>query len=170
MIEPPWLAIARTKIGTKEMPGPGNNPTIMQWAKDARDWLGVAYSADSVPWCGLFVSKCVAQAGFKAPRRFIGVRASQWATWGDEIPLTTPRPPIGTIAVLQRPGGGHVFILSGVTVDGRLVGVGGNQQDMVTEASFSRGRLVALRWPPGVARAAPAPVLRGPFGLSTREA
>lgn len=152
MTEPAWLAHARTMLGTRETPGPGNTLAIMAWARDARAWLGAAYSGDSVPWCGLFVAECVRVAGFKPPRGFVGLRAMQWASWGEALAIDQP-PPIGAIAVLKRDGGGHVVFVTGLTPNGNFVGIGGNQKDAVTEATFTRERLVALRWPSGVPKA-----------------
>lgn len=169
MTEPKWLAVARSKLGTRELPGAANSPAIMQWARDARDWLGAAYTGDSVPWCGLFVARCVAAAGFKAPRAFVGLRARQWATWGEALPLDKP-PPLGAIAVLSRDGGGHVFFVTGMTAAGNLVGIGGNQRDMVSEATFTRDRLIALRWPPGAPKWPPVRVGVRVVPVSTGEA
>ena len=40
--------------GTREVPGPANNPVIMGWARE----VGIErdYHADSVPWCGLWMA------------------------------------------------------------------------------------------------------------------
>ncbi len=170
---PPWLAHARTLIGTRETPGPANNSRIMAWATAARAWLGAAYAADSVPWCGLFVAEVMRAAGFKPPRGFVGLRAKAWASWGQDAGMAATRPPLGTIAVFGRVGGGHVGFVTGVFRNGDLMILGGNQGDEVNERRFARhrqaGPLIALRWPWGVTVAPPAPWVDAPGVVSTRE-
>lgn len=155
------LQVARDLIGETEVPGPRNNPAIMGWANrvTARA-LGIAYGGDHVPWCGLFAAYCVVQAGLTPPP--ISIRAKSWATWGQPIP-TSARIPLGAIAVFERKGGGHVGFVTGVYANGDLLILGGNQGDAVNERRFPRAptptrpdiKLVALRWPNGVAMAGP---------------
>jgi uncharacterized protein (TIGR02594 family) len=151
-----WLTEAYRLIGTREVPGAANNPVIMSWGNrlGARI-LGIAYTADSVPWCGLFAAHCVAQAGHKPPP--IAIRAKAWASFGFALPLTTTRPPLGAIAVFTRKGGGHVGFVVAVHSDGDLDILGGNQADAVNVRRFPRARLIALRWPTGAPMADPAP-------------
>jgi uncharacterized protein (TIGR02594 family) len=150
---------AHRLIGTTEVPDGGNNPVIMSWGNrlGARV-LGIVYSADSIPWCGLFAAHCITQAGLKAPS--IAIRAKAWATWGLHIGTTATRPPLGTIAVFSRAGGGHVGFVDSVNADGSLNILGGNQGDVVNVRRFARDRLIALRWPKGVPVSPPAPWAR----------
>lgn len=174
MTIPAWLAHARTKIGTRETPGPANNSQIMSWASRARSWLGAAYAADSVPWCGLFMAECAHAAGLKPPRGFVGLRAKAWASWGIDAGTTATRPPLGAIAVFGRVGGGHVGIIDGVYRNGDLEILGGNQADAVNRRRFARhrkeGPMIAIRWPAGVAIGEPAPWVDGPGVATTGEA
>lgn len=159
---------ARALIGTREVPGAANNPVIMAWGNrlGARV-LGIAYGADSVPWCGLFAAHCVSIAGLKPPP--IAIRAKAWATWGQPVP--DPRnPPLGAVAVFQREGGGHVGFVDSVNADGSLNILGGNQGDAVNVRRFGRDRLIALRWPEGVAMGAPAKMATAPAAKTTGEA
>ena len=143
MAEAPWLVVARALIGTREVPGPANNPKIMDWAKRLGSLLGVNYAADSVPWCGLFVAHCVNSVGIKPPP--IAVRAKAWATWGQAV-----TPCVGAILVFERKGGGHVGIY--VAEDDQCFHVlGGNQGDAVSIVPIEKARKVACRWPGGVA-------------------
>ena len=144
-----WMTEAHRLIGTRELPGAANNPVIMAWGnKLGARVLGIAYGADSVPWCGLFTAWCVHQAGIAPPR--IAIRAMAWATWGQPLSLMATRPPLGAVAVFKRKGGGHVGFVDSVNADGSLNILGGNQGDAVNIRRFTRDRLVALRWPPGV--------------------
>ena len=142
-----WMTEARRLIGTREVPGGANNPVIMSWGnKLGAKILGIAYGADSVPWCGLFAAWCMHNAGIAPPA--IAIRAKSWATWGQPIRLQG-MPPAGAVAVFERTGGGHVGFVTGRYTNGDLKILGGNQGDAVNERRFPRDRLVALRWPLG---------------------
>lgn len=163
MTEPTWLRAARKKLGTREAPGAANNPTIMSWAKRlGAKVLGIAYNADSVPWCGLFVAACLDEAGIDLAaeglhRMRIAVRASAWGTWGSNLARDRLAP--GAVLVFERPGGGHVGFYVGEDATAYHV-LGGNQSDNVTIARIAKTRLVASRWPKGV------PVIGRPVRLA----
>lgn len=154
MTEPNWLTISRKYVGVKETPGVKNNPTIMGWASRLGSRvLGIVYNADSVPWCGLFCAHVMTEAGFKPP--VIAVRASSWDNFGIKV----SKPFLGAVARFQRPGGGHVAIITGIDPTGTLYRVlGGNQSDSVNETWIEASRCVSLRWPAGT----PAPTLLAP--------
>jgi len=168
---PRHFEIAKRLIGTRETPGPRNNPTIMSWAAEAREWLGAAYAGDNVPWCGLGVAYCLDIAGFVPPRRgWVGLRARQWEEYGTAIDMKALNPPLGSLAVFWRKtktsGFGHVGFIAGVYLNGDLAVLGFNQDDEVNIRRFGRGRLTAIRQPPGV-RAIPAQLVTG-TGRATR--
>jgi len=151
-----WLAEARRLVGTRELPGGRNNPVIMAWGNRlGAKVLGIAYTADSVPWCGLFAAHCVSVAGHRPPP--IAIRAKAWASWESGLSTTMTRPPLGTIAVFERQGGGHVGFVVGVHGSGDLDILGGNQNDEVNVRTFPRARLVAFRWPADALRGQTAP-------------
>jgi uncharacterized protein (TIGR02594 family) len=149
VIDPPWLAAARSQIGVREIPGPQHSPGVMGMVARAAGWLGIRVTDDETPWCGTFVASCMAAAGFSPPRGAIGVRASWWAGWGQPLSSTATRPPLGAIAVFTRAGGGHVGFVTAVYANGDLDILGGNQRNAVNIARFPRARLSAFRWPPG---------------------
>lgn len=139
----PWLKIAAAHLGTRETPGPGNNPKIIGWAKRIGGWIASFYKQDSIPWCGLFVGYVMVQAGFKVGQDALS--ALSWAKFGQALKIPTP----GAILVFKRPGGGHVgFYVSEDRTTFHVLG--GNQSDAVTLTRISKDRLVAVRWPPGV--------------------
>jgi len=143
MSKPPWMTFAEQQLGTAEVPGPGNNPKILQWAARLGSKLGIAYREDATPWCGVFVGMCIAAAGLQPPG--IAVRAKSWALWGQE--LRTPCE--GAVLVFERPGGGHVGFYAAERPDAYLV-LGGNQGDKVSKAWIAKSRCIAIRWAPGV--------------------
>jgi uncharacterized protein (TIGR02594 family) len=162
---PLWYRVAGKQIGVKEIPGAKSNPTIMSWAKALGAKLGIAYTNDDTPWCGVFVGYCVQAAGFKPPP--IAVRAKAWATWGE--PLITPT--LGCVLVFERPGGGHVGFYAGETTTAYRV-LGGNQSNSVNYAWLAKDRCIAMRWPDNSAPIVPTRVVgfTEPKQVSTDEA
>ena len=129
--------------------------------------LGINVTDDETPWCGTFAAHVVSHAGFQPPR--IAVRASSWDAFGEPVEKAY----LGAIVRFQRPGGGHVAFLTGVSADGRLFRVlGGNQSNSVNETWIERGRCVVMRWPKGAAKPiALAPVVNSAGAkVSTNEA
>ncbi|KQN93842.1 hypothetical protein ASE95_02750 [Sphingomonas sp. Leaf231] len=165
--EPAWLAAARAKLGTREAPGVANSPTIMGWAKRlGTKVLGIAYNADSVPWCGVFVAACLHEVGIKPVS--IAVRAKAWADWGSPVAPNDLAP--GAVLVFERPGGGHVGFYDGENATAYRV-LGGNQGDAVTRAWIEKKRCIARRWPLGVPLTGqPVKVASTGVSLSSNEA
>ena len=154
--EPAWLTAARAKLGTREAPGAANSPTIMGWAKRlGTKVLGIAYNADSVPWCGVFVAACLHEVGMTPAT--IAVRAKSWATWG--VNLAADRLAPGVVLVFEREGGGHVGFYVGEDTASYHV-LGGNQGDRVSIMRLEKKRCVARRWPTG------RPVIGGPVKMT----
>lgn len=142
MTEPSWLSTARQLIGTKETPGPSDNPTIVSWAKKIGGWEGGYYQHDEIPWCGLFVAHCLSENGVTPPKGFLSALA--YKDWGDTCDPAIP----GTILVFGRKGGGHVgFYVS--EDDTAFHVLGGNQSDAVNITRVAKDRLVAAVWPTG---------------------
>ncbi|WP_342658638.1 TIGR02594 family protein [Sphingomonas sp. NY01] len=150
--EPAWLRAARARIGVREAPGTGNSPIIMGWAKRLGvKVLGIAYNADSVPWCGVFVAEALTAGGIDLAaegmhRMRIAVRAKAWADWGSALRPDRVAP--GAVLVFDRAGGGHVGFYVGE--DARAYHVlGGNQSDAVNIMRVEKARCIAIRWPKG---------------------
>jgi uncharacterized protein (TIGR02594 family) len=127
--------------GTAEQPGPGNNPSILQWA--ASLGLSKQYKVDSLAWCGLFMGYAVLQAGFDPPKvNLLGAR--NWLEFG--VPVKTAM--LGDVLVFwrERKTGfkGHVGIYVGED-DTRYYVLGGNQKDMVSIAPVAKVRLLGIR-------------------------
>lgn len=156
--DPKWLAVARTRLGTREAPGADNSKTILGWAKRlGTKALGMIYNADSVPWCGVFVASCFAEDDIDAPP--IAVRAMSWATWGQLLRPERLAP--GAVLVFARAGGGHVGFYVGEDAAAYHV-LGGNQGDAVTVERILKSRCVARRWPSG------RPVIGKPVQLASK--
>ena len=133
---PPWLTVARTYLGTREVPGPDTNATIKRWLRQ----LGAWWTDDATPWCGALPAIVMKESGLAYPKQWYRARA--WADWG--MPC---EPTNGAVAVFERGAAGHVGFIVGQDHMSRLLVLGGNQGDAVTIAPFSRLRLIACRWP-----------------------
>jgi uncharacterized protein (TIGR02594 family) len=125
-------------LGTVEHAGAKNNPVIMSWAKECG--LENSYSADSIPWCGLFVAVVVNRTGRKPVGSPLWARS--WSKWGEESKTAS----LGDILVFSRGSGGHVGFYVAEDKDCYHV-LGGNQSDAVTITRIRKDRCIAVRKP-----------------------
>lgn len=169
MTEPSWLAAARRYLGVAEIKGPHHNPKILKMLDqadgkiDGRLLQGIR--DDETPWCATFVSAVLEESGIASSR---SAWARSYLKWGKALKQAVP----GAIIILERgPSSGHVFFAIGRDARGNIVGIGGNQGDAVTIASFAPPRVIGIRWPATVAvRAGGLPLVSKAGKLSTNEA
>lgn len=126
--------------GTEEFFGDENNPVILNWAVEIRDFVGIEYKADVTPWCGLCLGVAVHRAGYEPP--FLCIRAKEWLKFGSAQKV----PMLGDILVFNRAGGGHVGVYVGEDSHCYHV-LGGNQSDRVSIARLVKNRMVGCRRP-----------------------
>lgn len=126
---------------TREQPGPGNNPVIMAWVKELDNpTVRTVYTADSVPWCGLFMA-IVAKRAAKTP-----VADPLWALNWRNFGKPVGQPGLGDVLTFIRKGGGHVALYIGE--DNACYHVlGGNQSDKVCFTRIEKERLKGARRP-----------------------
>lgn len=134
----PWIDIAESHIGLKEIPGDDDNPEIMQWAKELEQKY---YTADSIPWCGLFAAHCLNEAGVNVKKIGNFLWALNYRNLGVHC-----EPTFGAVMVFSRNGGGHVAFYVKEDDDYYYV-LGGNQSDAVNVTRMPKGNLVDSRWP-----------------------
>lgn len=151
MSGPHWFDIAKSYIGTKEVPGRQTSGTIRSWLER----LGAWWRDDETPWCGVFVAYCLREAGQPVPQHWM--RALAWKDYGSNLRSTHVT--LGAVLVFERKGGGHVGFYVGENATHFYV-LGGNQGNSVSIAKIAKDRCVAIRWPKGV------PVIGGPVRLS----
>src|SRR3972149_1622802 len=135
-----WMNTAYSVIGTDETPGPKNTAAILKWAKVIGQ---TDYTADSIPWCGLFVAFVMAQNGIVPVS--IPTRASAWSKFGNRLDA----PAFGCIMTFTRSGGGHVGFGVGQNKLSYYL-LGGNQSDSVSITKIAKTRLTSIRWPTGM--------------------
>ncbi len=162
MTEPVWLRIARGYLGQREIAGRKHNPLILRWWTRIR----APFTDDETPWCAGFVGGVLEEAGIKSSR---SAAARSYLRWG----MRLTKPVVGCVVVLERgPRHGHVFFLLGRDEHGNLLGIGGNQGNKVSVASFDPKRVLAVVWPAPVP--VPPPILpvlaSNGAALSTNEA
>ena len=138
---PPWLKVAYSFLGLREVVGPKHNKVILGWLEKLKAW----WRNDETPWCGVFVAHCMQEAGLPFPKYYM--RAKAWADYGSL--LRRDRLASGAILVFDRAGGGHVGFYVGEDA-GHYFVLGGNQGNAVSVMKLGKSRLVASRWPFGV--------------------
>lgn len=139
---PPWLLTAIECIGIAEVKGKGDNPVILAMAKTCGGMIAREYTHDEIAWCKMFTEYCLAKNGLH------GID-SLWALDNLKLGKKLSGPAVGAIACKKRTGGGHTFIVAGRDTSGRIVGVGGNQGDRVSRATFKPKEIVGYNWPDG---------------------
>lgn len=136
--DPAWLRLARRELGTREVSGAGNNPTVIDYFADAAH---PQIKQDAVPWCAAFVGAMLKRAG-KTPSGSLMARS--YLDWGKA--LSEPR--LGCVVVFKRgkPPSGHVaFYLGHTSAYVRVLG--GNQSDAVTIQNYRKDAVLGYRWP-----------------------
>lgn len=134
---PKVLVEAYKLIGVKETIGKDNNPKILGWA----DELGLkkVYTADEIPWCGLFVAYVCHKAGKPVVDKPLWAR--NWSKWGTKQSVAM----LGDILVFERgANSGHVGIYVGEDATAYHV-LGGNQGDSVSITRILKKRCIAIR-------------------------
>ena len=149
---PLWLEIAESYVGLKEIKGVGHNPTILQWLKKHALNIGRwGRSRDETPWCAVFVSHCLASAGYATTESAL---AASYKTYGKPAKFVP-----GSVIVIKRKKAGrdkatgsragyHVgFLLR--TTHSHVYILGGNQRNRVSRGWYPKSKydIVAVREP-----------------------
>lgn len=128
--------IAKTMIGTKEIPGSDHNKDIVEFHSTTT----LKATDDETSWCSSFVNWCVTKAGLKGTN---SAAARSWLDWG----LSIEEPLEGDIVIFKRPPNpksGHVAFF--VKREGDLIyALGGNQSDQVKISKYKAEDLLGYR-------------------------
>jgi uncharacterized protein (TIGR02594 family) len=152
--------IAMDDQGTKEIPGPRNNP----WVVEAFRMVGASwFKDDETAWCGAAAGRWMVEAGLPVLPGGKSVTARAWHNepWGVAVPIE--QAPTGSVIVLRRGSydgtSGHVALLHKLVRNeaGEVTGfylIGGNQSNQIGVQYYdrfdSKGRdmlLSARVWP-----------------------
>lgn len=162
--ELPWVHLARSDIGIKEIVGIKHNPLVLaMWKLIRRSGI----KNDETPWCAAAVGSWFERVGIASSRY---ESADSYLNWGVECGLV-----YGAVIVMTRLGGNHVGILVGMDEAGNFLVLGGNQSNEVNISNFKFGgitgrkilgcRLPDSRYLPGQA----LPIIKLAASLSSRE-
>jgi uncharacterized protein (TIGR02594 family) len=122
------MKIAKTQLGISELTGNNDGTDVEKYLKS----VGLGKGQ---PWCGAFVNWNLNQVGIP------GVKKASWALSWRGYGQKLSQPAYGSIATKTRNGGGHVGFVAGITSNGRIVLLGGNQGDKVKYESFPASQL-----------------------------
>jgi uncharacterized protein (TIGR02594 family) len=143
---PVWMSVAKKYIGTAEIPGPRNNPTILRMLKSTN--IGAPYNqTEATPWCSAAVNLIMTEARDldpTIPRGTMSAAAISWASWGIELEYGQ----YGCIVVMTRPGGNHVGFYYDEDDNGVRI-LGGNQGGQECIKRFPWEIITNFRWPKG---------------------
>jgi len=142
---PKMLLEALSHYGTLEHRGHDNNPDITAWAKEIGGSVAEVYTADEIPWCGLFVAICAKRAGYALPKDPLW--ALNWSSFGVGQNVAM----LGDVLTFIRKTNtgakaGHVALYVGEDEVAYHV-LGGNQSDCVCVTRIAKNRLYAIRRP-----------------------
>jgi len=132
---------AIAELGQKEVPGSGNNPAIVGYAREAGfDWV----NDDETPWCSIFVNWVAMKAGLVRSKQ---ANARSWLLVGQNAD-TSPLP--GDIVIFRRgsPASweGHVGIFFGFSYEGtKVYCLGGNQGNQVSISAYPKDTVLGFR-------------------------
>lgn len=141
MLEYPWMKIAELELGVTEIPGPGDNPRIVEYLESTT--LGNPDNEnDETPWCSAFVTWCLEQAGVESTH---SAWARSYLNWGREP--ADDEFGKGVVVVLSRgANSGHIGFLDDWN-DESVKLLGGNQGNAVSYACFPKDRVLGWRVP-----------------------
>lgn len=133
--------IAVAELGQKEITGPEDNPSIVNYAKESGfEWV----DDDETPWCSIFVNWVAKKAGVVRSK---AANARSWLLVGKNID-TAPEP--GDIVIFWRESlyspKGHVGIFFGFSINGdKVYCLGGNQGNQVSVSAYSKDNVLGFR-------------------------
>lgn len=139
--DPIWLKAIFELEGLKEIVGGKHEPEIVKFFKEAGH-PGV--KDDETAWCAAAANAILGRSGITGTGQ---LTARSFMNWGVE----TKAPKRGDIVVIKRGKStwqGHVFFYLG-KVGNRIWGIGGNQGNAVSVASFPASDLLGYRKVPG---------------------
>lgn len=166
--EVPWLTIAKTMLGKKETDTAFAKQMIPFWKRLFGRSLN-AIAGDDVAWCGLFVGRCLYEAGMPVQKK--GEMAGSWRSYGVSIDWQKNGIPAGSVIHINHNfscavgnSGNHVtFAAVDHTAEdllkrvGTFFAIGGNQGNRVCIAQYGCKEICEVRWPKEYPF--PAPVL-----------
>lgn len=150
--KPKWISVAEAELGVKEITGKKHNARVLEYHWSTDQLKDKKKMTDERPWCASFVGWVLEQAGYASAE-------SSWShaykRWGEGI----SKPAVGAVAVIDwgkvypgnedKQGKGHVGFVVGKTASGRIVLLGGNQDNRVKYSAYRKSAIDRYRIPKG---------------------
>ncbi|GLQ26148.1 TIGR02594 family protein [Sulfitobacter pacificus] len=145
---PTWLRLAYGYLGLKEIKGPRHNAEILTWWER----LALPFRNDETPWCAGFANAMILAAGLPiVPKHRAAALGWRWNGYGTRL----AGPALGAVMSMERPGrpgSGHMTFVAGRDRNGDIMGLGGNQGNMVSINPYDPwARNAQYHWPEGSA-------------------
>lgn len=125
---PTWLRLAYSHLGLREIRGRHHNAEILGWWER----LSLPFKDDETPWCAGFVNAMVQASHLPVVRKNRAAALGwRWNGYGTRL----NGPALGAIMSMERPGkpgSGHMTFVAGRDRRGNIMGLGGNQGNMVS--------------------------------------
>lgn len=131
-----------------------------QNGKELNDWMnehsGTKASSIATAWCARFVNSVLDTQGVKGTRN---ASAASFKTWGNEVwsqgqdRAGLSKVQAGDVITIAAPtqSGSHVAIVRGIDEKtGRILTIGGNQSDAVTQGSVDVNKVQSIRRAPNM--------------------
>lgn len=134
---PQWIKAAYKEIGVKEIPGPEEEPRIVEYFKTIS--AANQYRDDIDDWASAFVEWSLNQSNISGPK---SMEPFSWLAWGQEL----QKPAFGCVVVLSFSGLHHVGFYFGDDNDFIRV-LGGNESDKVRIYYYPKTAVFGYRWP-----------------------
>ena len=135
----PWMDIAMGEIGTAEIKGAEHSDRVVEYHQS----VSLRASDDETPWCSSFANFCLKQAGVEGTD---SAAALSFRKWGQHVKASELL--YGDVCVIDRGAGkGHVGFFVGFDRSGRVLLLGGNQDDEVNTTAFPLDAFAHFRRP-----------------------
>ncbi len=135
---PEWVQIAYKELGQAEIPGPLENPHIVEYFKAIAEKN--TYRDDVNEWASAFVEWSLNHAGIEGPKFYDPM---DWIEWG----IGLEKPILGCIVIMSFNGLHHVGFYFGGDDDSVQI-LGGNENDAVRIYRYPKSSVFGYRWPP----------------------
>jgi hypothetical protein len=155
------LDVARSQLGYLE-PGWNDAPgtQVTKFGAWYAAWSGLSGYRDTA-WCAMFVSWCLATAGFKPEEAGRYGNCRPYIAWFKAHGMWGSTPRVGAVVFYDWDGGGadHVGFVEAVRADGRIVTVEGNASTPGVRDGVKRlvrkSSIVGYGYPPYASEASP---------------
>lgn len=144
---PTWLRLAHSHLGLREIRGSEHNAQILRWWQR----LALPFTDDETPWCAGFVNAMIQSAGLEiVAKNRAAALGWRWNGYGQRL----DGPALGAVMSMTRPGrpgSGHMTFVLGRDAKGSIMGLGGNQGNMVSINPYHQtARDAQYHFPEGV--------------------